>query len=706
LEEKRIATTTARARVSSGYGRLDEVLKGGFLAGTTIVLSAPASDEVPLLVGNFLKASKEQSLLICRTVSSAETITQNMGENVRVLVCSDRPVSPARNIIPGKGIENLTDVNLQIGEVITSAQPKRLVIDILSDILLRHKALQTRKWLTELLERLRSKGITTLAVLNPYMHSSEDVQAVVDLFDGNVEIFEKESEGGTRKYLRIKWMHGIETTEKEFPLEELGPERQETRDKRREPVEADQPVEADLDKRRIAVLPFANLSSNPEDGYFADGMTEELITSLSGVRQLAVIARTSVMKYKGSQKGASDVGKELNAGSLIEGSVRKAANRVRIAAQLIDTSTESHLWAQNYDRNLDDVFAIQSEIAEKVAGELKIRLVDSEKRVITKKTTENTEAYTYFLQGRELLREQTEASLKQAIALFEKAIELDAGFARAYVGQAECHTFLADKGSEPSDVSVATVRRLLERALNLDPNSPEVHSMLSNLLFSEDDVVGSEAEARKALELNPNLPDPYWVLSELAAVKEEPGEMVRQIEAAYRLDPIRPDFINRVGMAYLNTGREQDALEFWKKTEQLAPAFAYRGMTEYYLTKGNLEKAKEFLAKLEKLDPTNPRVTWMGGFIAAMESDRERALLAVRKIEDAKMGPVGFNFISFVYYALGDLDSYFEYLNKAVEAHAIVASAVMYSPLLAKARTDPRHLELVEKLWKQCGLTK
>ncbi len=320
--------------------------------------------------------------------------------------------------------------------------------------------------------------------------------------------------------------------------------------------------------------------------------------------------------------------------------------------------------------------------------------------------TENTEAYTYFLQGRELLREQTEASLKQAIALFEKAMELDAGFARAYVGQAECHQFLGDKGSEPSDVSVTTVRRLLERALNLDPNSPEVHSMLSNLLFSEDDVVGSEAEARRALELNPNLPDPYWNLSELAAAKGESEEMVRQIEAAYRLDPIRPDFINRVGLAYLNTGREQDALEFWKKTGQLAPAFAYRGMTEYYIAKGDLEKAKELLAKLEKLDPTTPRVTWMGGVIAAMEGDREKALLAVRKIEDAKMGPVGFNFIAYVYHALGDLDAYFEYMNKALEAHAITASTVMYSPLFAKARADPRYLELVEKFRKQCGLIK
>jgi TolB-like protein/Tfp pilus assembly protein PilF len=449
------------------------------------------------------------------------------------------------------------------------------------------------------------------------------------------------------------------------------------------------------------------MSPDPGDEYFADGMTEEMITVLSSVKELTVIARTSVMTYKKKEKKVSEIARELEVGTLVEGSIRKAGNKVRITVQLIDARNEGHLWAQNYDRNLDDVFAIQSEIAEKVAGELKIRLVDSEKRVITKKATENTEAYTCFLRGRELLREGTEAPLKQAIALFEKAIELDPRFARAYVGEAECHQVLADKGSEPMDISVTTVRRLLERALNLDPNLPEAHASLAVMFFNEDDVPGAEAEARKALELNPSLPDAYWMLYELAALKEEPEEMVRQIEAAYRLDPIRPDFINRVGVAYFYTGRDQEALEFWKKNEQLAPAFASRGMTEYYLAKGDLEKAKELLAKLKKIDPTNPQVTWMGGVIAAMEGDREKAMLAVKKIkDDPKIGPVGFNFIAYVYHAFGDLNSFFEYMNKAVEAHALTPSRMMYSPLLAKARADPRYLELVERLRKQCGLTK
>ncbi len=220
-------------KVSTGYGRLDEALQGGFLNGSMVVLNAPASDEMPILLANFLKC-EQPSLLICRNLSTAQPIAQDAADGRSSLICSDKPVSPARGIVPGKGIENLTDLNLQINEALASIQPKRVALDILSDILLRHKALQTRKWLNELLERLRSRGITTLAILNPYMHAPEETQAVVDLFDVNIEVFEKDVEGRLGKFLRIKWAHGIEVSQREFLLEGLvaekaGPEPQLTR---------------------------------------------------------------------------------------------------------------------------------------------------------------------------------------------------------------------------------------------------------------------------------------------------------------------------------------------------------------------------------------------------------------------------------------------------------------------------------------------
>jgi len=654
------------------------------MAGSMVVLNAPAGDEAPILLRNFLK-TEQPSLLLCRNLSSAQTIIPDAADRIACLVCSDKPVSSAKGILPGKGIESLTDLNLQINEALGSIQPKRIGLDVLSDILLRHKALQTRKWLNELLERLRARGITTLAILNPYMHTAEEAQALVDMFDASIEVFEREG----RKLLRINWAHGVEVSQREFPLERFVVEKK-----------------TGTDERRVAVLPFANMSPDPNDEYFADGLTEELIDRLAQVRELEVIARTSVMSYKKKEKKANEIARELSVGSLVEGSVRKAGNRIRVTAQLINGATEGHLWSSHYDKNLDDIFAVQSEIAEKVAGELKVLLVESEKRTLEKKPTENTEAYNNFLRGREMLREQTEPSLRQAIGLFEKAIDLDPSFAKAYVEVAVCHQLLGDGGFEPADTSVTIARRLLERALSLDPNLPEAHAALTGMFFNVDDVRAMEAEARRALELNPSLPDTYWHLFELAALKGDPGEMVRHIESAYRLDPIRPDFIFRVGMAYHWTGRGQEALEFWRKNEPLAPAFVYRGMTEYYIANGDPQKAKEFNAKLEKLDPTNPRVTWMGGVVAAMEGDRERALLAVRKIEDAKMGPVGFNFIGYVYHALGDLDSFFECMNKALVGHGLIVSMLMYSPLFAKARADPRYMEFLAKMRKQLGLTK
>ena len=498
----------------------------------------------------------------------------------------------------------------------------------------------------------------------------------------------------------------------EFPLSSLG---QKNLKNVSEPVEVFRVVlpwekksesESSLEKTRIAVLPFTSMSPDPNDQYFADGITEEIISIVSGISGLSVISRTSVMSYKGTTKKLGEIGRELDVGSILEGSVRKAGNRIRITTQLIDVAGDKHLWAQNYDRNLDDIFAVQSEIAEKVTGELKIRLVEAEKRALEKKPTENTEAYTCFLQGRELFREDTEASVRQALSLFEKAIELDPKFARAYVGVAECHQHLATRGYEPFDVSYSTVKSSLQHAISLDPDLPEAHAALSEMLFNMDKVLEMEAEARRALELNPSLADAYSMLSELAALKGDAAEMVRQNEAAYRLDPIRPRFIAYLGTAYLYVGREEEALEFWKKTEPLNPVGTYRGLTEYYLTKTDLEKAKEFHVKADKLDPNDPRSIWVGGVIAAMEGDRERTMLAVKKIEDAKMGPIGFNFVAYVYHALGDIDSYFAYMDKALEGHQIIPSVLMYSPLFARARTDARYPELIEKLRKQCGLTK
>ena len=459
-------------------------------------------------------------------------------------------------------------------------------------------------------------------------------------------------------------------------------------------------------RNRIAVLPFANLSPDPDDAHFADGMTEELIGKLALTKGLEVIAMTSVLSYKKRDRKLTEIAKELLVGSVVEGSIRKTGNTVRVTAQLTIAATGEHIWSSHYDGSLDEIFAFQSDMAERVAGGLKVLLSQSQKEILEKKPTENMEAYGDFLRGRELQRQESEPPLRQALKLFESAAEKDPSFAKAHVGVAECHQRLAAAGYEPYDLMLPAVKSSLKRALKLEPDLAEAHASLSLLYLHEDNAPGVEAEAKRALELNPSLSEAYNILFDVAGIKGEPEEMVRNIEVAYRLDPARPLYIEEVGQAYFHTGREQDALEHWRKTERENPAGTFRNMTYYYLSKGDIRKARKFHAKVKKLGPASPWVTYMEGFINAMAGDRQKALLAIQKIEESEMGPIAYNFVAYVYHALGDLERYFENLSRALKEHAMIATFVMYSPLLAKAREDPRYRGLVEELRWVNGLAK
>ncbi|MDG6986109.1 MAG: hypothetical protein JRM73_05110 [Nitrososphaerota archaeon] len=455
-----------------------------------------------------------------------------------------------------------------------------------------------------------------------------------------------------------------------------------------------------LDPNRIAVLPFVNMSPDPNDEYFADGMTEELLDRLAQVKSLKVIARTSVMSYKGEKKKASQIAKELEVGTLVEGSVRKAGNRVRVTVQLITAGTEEHLWSSHYDKDLDDIFTVQSEIAEKVAAELKVHLLDSEKKTLETKPTENTEAYTLYLRGRQLVGERTEPSFRQALGLFERAIALDPSFAKAYAGVAASYVSLTMDGYDPYERTAPRAELFAKKALSLNPELAEAHATLADVRFLEDDLRGSEAEARRAIELNPSLPETYDLLSDVALMKEDIDEGVRTMEAAYRLDPVMPRVVGRLGRIYFYIGREKDALQHWEKTLQLAPADTFRNMTEYYLYKGDIEKARECYSKAEELEPTNRWCTWMRGFMAALTGDQKGALEVIKEIEARWLGATNLNDIAFIHYALGDLDSYFAYIDRATDQHTLRYAYVLYCPLFGKAREDPRYQFLLGKLRK------
>ena len=452
--------------------------------------------------------------------------------------------------------------------------------------------------------------------------------------------------------------------------------------------------------RRLAVLPLANMSSDPENEYFADGMTEELISTISRVPTLSVISRTSVMPFKKPGTPLREIGRQLDAGWLLEGSVRKAGNRVRITVQLIQSASDHHLWAQSYDRGIEDVFAIQSEIAEKVAAELQIRLAPAALAPPPHQETRDTAAYLLFLQGQALVYKRGEAPLREALKFFEQAIAKDPTFARAHAAAARAYQQLGNEGFIAWSEAIRSGRAAAQRALSITPDLAEAHVMLAEIAFMADEGVSEvEAEAKKALAVNPNLAEALDLVGQVAAHRGDLDAYVRHIEAAYHLDPLSPLTIGYLGNAYFLAGREDEAMAHWKRTLHLDPLSSYRGMADYYLAKRDLDGAEAIVQKLEQLAPDSEWAHVNRGYLAALRGDTATALEMIKRLDAAHApGWARSQSAGFVYFALGDLDRFFEYMFTAVRDHTIQVTRVVYSPMLAGARKDPRFQQLLAVL--------
>lgn len=402
------------------------------------------------------------------------------------------------------------------------------------------------------------------------------------------------------------------------------------------------------------------------------------------------------MTYKGEKKKALLIAKELDVGSLVEGSVRKAANRVRVTVQLISAGTEEHLWSSHYDGTLDDIFAVQSEIAEKVAGELKVQLLQEEKRAIEKKPTDDTVAYTYYLQGAQLVQKQEEAPLRNALSLFEQALARDPGIARAQAGIADCYVWLAAGGYIPAQEGIDRGRAAATKALEMDPDLAEAHYSLARVMYLADEFQGSMRELKRALELNPSLAAAYADLADTSATLGNNQEMVRAAEKGYQLDPLSPRAVQWLGLAYFYAGRGEEAMEHWRKTLHLDPYRTHRNMFDYYVSRGEYGEAEKAVKEMERLSPTNQYTLLNRGYFAAVTGDERTAREMIAKLDrGAGMGTT--SKAGYIYYALGDLDKFFEYQFRAAEDHTILASLLRCNPLFEKARRDPRFGEVFRK---------
>jgi adenylate cyclase len=466
-----------------------------------------------------------------------------------------------------------------------------------------------------------------------------------------------------------------------------------------------------LDRKRIAVLPFLNISPDPKDEYFADGLTEELIARLSTISGLRVIARTSVMRFRGTTKSVGEIGKELNSGTVLEGSVRKAADRLRVTAQLIDTSSEEHLWVQNYDRQLEDVFAIQTEVAQNVADALKTRLLDEERQQIEKKPTGNVGAYTLYLKGRYYWNERNKESLENAIKYFEEATKRDPEFALAYSGLADTYIVLVDHGYLAWSEGIAKARNAAMKAVDLDDTLAEAHTSLANILSAEWNWTQAEEEFAKALRGNPNYATAHhWYSIHLASLGDLEGAL-REMEIAKELDPLSPMIHAYAALGYLCRRRYDLALEELDKALELDPNFvpAHTNRVDVYLVESMF---KEALTELERVLPFfQPLSTAMkaeSASVYAIAGRTEEAKRILRECEEANESDEDLNpqRLALVYWKLGNKNRAFEWLEKAFESHTVTPFLLRLHPLFDEITSDPRFDELQKRIVRSLAPTR
>jgi adenylate cyclase len=457
----------------------------------------------------------------------------------------------------------------------------------------------------------------------------------------------------------------------------------------------------EFDRARVAVLPLTNMSPDPNDEYFADGMTEELITALSAINGLTVIARTSVMPYKTAPKRIAEIGRELEVGTVIEGSVRKAGNKVRITVQVIDARSEGHLWASNYDRELNDIFAVQSEIAEKVAGTLKVKLLDSDKRRLAKNPTGNVEAHTLYLKGRYYWNLRTKEGMDRAIEYFKLAVEQDEGFAAGYTGLAECYLVMGRNLLADPTVAFPRAKEYVTKALALDPNSAEAHACLANSLhYYEHRLKESEAEFRRAIELNPNYATAHQWFAHMLVQVGRRDEAYAEITRARELDPLSRIINLNVGDALYYLGEYDKAIEHFKKMIDLDPKFAlsYRSLAHAYELKSEFDKALAAIEMYGELSKKPLETKLDKALIYASKQDRAESHRLLGEVE----ANYGKEFLSpfwfgAVYCLLGEDDHCFEWLNMAYDEHDSSIMLLKIEPDLERVRGDPRYVSLLEK---------
>lgn len=459
-------------------------------------------------------------------------------------------------------------------------------------------------------------------------------------------------------------------------------------------------------KRSVAVLPFANLTADPENEFFADGITEDVIAQLSKMRAIKVISRTSSMQFKKRELSPREIAARLDVATLVEGSVRKADTRVRIVAELVDAETGEQLWAETYDRQLTDVFEIQSHVALSIAEALKAKLSPTERvRIEAPAAPVSIEAYQLYLQGRRCLERYTEAEMQRAVGFLTRAIELEPGYSAAYAELGWVHIIRAmghgAGAARPRD-SYELARDAVARALEFDPQNGEAHGTLGAVKFMADfDWAGAEASFRRALELKPSDSFLFDACGLMYSAQERFDEALAMQRHARELDPLSGVHTSDLTTTLIRAGRYDEAAVEARRLAEMDPAFtlAHSTLGWALIKKGEPAEGLRELEHAASLSPGNTLFLSQLGEAYGLTGDMPRARNVLGRLHAmAEMRFVTPYHFAYVYTGLGELDKAIDLLEVAVEERAGGAYGIKGSFLFAPLRTHPRFLALLRKI--------
>ncbi|MBI3950869.1 MAG: tetratricopeptide repeat protein [Acidobacteria bacterium] len=457
--------------------------------------------------------------------------------------------------------------------------------------------------------------------------------------------------------------------------------------------------------KSLAVLPFVNLTADPEQEYFADGVTDMLIADLAKLRALGVISRTSVMRYKGTRKSLPEIGRELNVDAVVEGSVLRSDDRIRITAQLIHAATDRHLWVATYERDVRDILSLQREISGNIAQEIRITLTPQEQARLTSAGQINPAAYEAYLKGRYYWNWRVGEGFNRAIGYFQQAVELDPNYALAYVGLADCYNLLANYDLLPPREAVPKAKAAAKKALELDGTLAEAHASLAFArMYYDWDWQGAESQFQRAIDLNPNYAAVHHWYSLYLAMMGRSDEAMAEMRRAQELDPLSLIINTNVGWLYYFARQYDQAIGQCRKVLEMdANFFSARvklGWT--YEQRGMHEQAIAEFQTVLNVSSDDPALRAMLSRGYALSGRRDEAVRILHQLgEQSQRSYVSPYLIALVYTGLGEKDQAFDWLEKAYENRCGWLAWLRVDPKLDSLRSDSRFADLLRRV----GLT-